>query len=259
MLCFVFQFSPSDPGKVMVVSADSQIRVLDGVDIICKYRGTASSSCKISAVPLADLYFRLNLFWLSLSGIRHSGSQISASFTSDGRHIISVSEDSNVYIWNHNSPDGPLPQQPKSIQSCERFLSSNALVAIPWLGMKSGSNEQVSEDSTGNRENVCHCRRDPSQNSLVSLSSQNSVSLSHEFFSESSPKGSATWPEEKLPTSGSLTPASAICKSQYRFLKTSCQNIVTSHAWGLVIVTAGSDGLIRSFHNYGLPVCLWQG
>ncbi|KAJ8632350.1 hypothetical protein MRB53_025686 [Persea americana] len=219
-----FQFSPSDPGKVMVASADSQIRVLDGVDIIYKYRG-----------------------------IRNSGNQISARFTSDGSHIISVGEDSNVCIWNHNSPDGPLPQRTKSIRSCERFLSSNASIAIPWLGMKSETlapNEQVSGDSTGNVENAC------SHNSLISLSSQNSVSLSHEFFSEAPPKGSATWPEEKLPTSSSPSPASAICKSQYRFLKTSCQNTVTSHAWGLVIVTAGSDGRIRSFHNYGLPVRL---
>nr|DAD36200.1 TPA_asm: hypothetical protein HUJ06_006840 [Nelumbo nucifera] len=34
-----FQFSPSDPSKLMVTSADSQVRILDGFDVICKYRG----------------------------------------------------------------------------------------------------------------------------------------------------------------------------------------------------------------------------
>ncbi|XXG43285.1 hypothetical protein AAC387_Pa01g3355 [Persea americana] len=223
-----FQFSPSDPGKVIAVSADSHIRVLDGVQVTCKYKG-----------------------------IRNSGSQLYASFSSDGKHIISASEDCNVYIWNYHSPVGPTPHQAKSIQTCERF-SCNALVAVPWSGMKSetlASNEQVSRDSIGNTENVCHCRRDP-HNSLISFSSQNSFSLSHEFFSEALPKGSATWPEEKLPSPTSLSPASAIRKSQYRRLKSSCQNMATSHAWGLVIVTAGSDGRIRSFHNYGLPIRL---
>jgi hypothetical protein len=43
-------------------------------------------------------------------------------------------------------------------------------------------------------------------------------------------------------------------KSQYKFLKNSCQSTAASHAWGLVIVTAGWDGRIKSFHNYGLPV-----
>ncbi|KAI8569836.1 hypothetical protein RHMOL_Rhmol02G0307600 [Rhododendron molle] len=34
-----FQFSPSDPTKVLVTSADSQVRVLCGVDVILKFNG----------------------------------------------------------------------------------------------------------------------------------------------------------------------------------------------------------------------------
>lgn len=224
---------------------------------------SANSRVALSSFEILFLLSSLSLFWfkiirLPISGIRNSGSQISASFTSDGRHIISASEDSNVYIWNNYSPVAPVPHQAKSIQSCERF-PCNAVVAIPWSGMKSetlASNEQVSWDSIGNSENVCHCRRDPSHDSLISFSSQNSFSLSHEFFSEALPRGSATWPEEKLPASSSLSPASAIRKSQYRRLKSSCQSRAASHAWGLMIVTAGWDGRIRLFHNYGLPVRL---
>ncbi|GMJ08947.1 hypothetical protein HRI_004563900 [Hibiscus trionum] len=57
-----------------------------------------------------------------------------------------------------------------------------------------------------------------------------------------------------LPPSSPSTVSSAMHKSQYKFLKSSCQNTFKSHAWGLVIVTAGLDGRIRSFLNYGLPV-----
>nr|DAD17973.1 TPA_asm: hypothetical protein HUJ06_019436 [Nelumbo nucifera] len=38
-----FQFSPSDPTKLMVTSADSQVRILDGFDVIFKYRGGCST------------------------------------------------------------------------------------------------------------------------------------------------------------------------------------------------------------------------
>ncbi|XP_031389168.1 uncharacterized protein LOC116201852 isoform X2 [Punica granatum] len=33
-----FQFTPSDPSKVMVTSADSTVRILSGLDVICKFR-----------------------------------------------------------------------------------------------------------------------------------------------------------------------------------------------------------------------------
>lgn len=35
----VVQFCPSDPTKVMVTSADSQVRILSGVNIMSKYKG----------------------------------------------------------------------------------------------------------------------------------------------------------------------------------------------------------------------------
>ncbi|XP_068634647.1 uncharacterized protein [Aristolochia californica] len=225
------QFCPSDPRKVMVTSADSQVRIIDGFEVICKYRG-----------------------------LRNTGSQIYASFTSDGKHIVSASEDSNVYVWNCCSPDGPTPTQPKSIWSCERFISCNASVAIPWLGFKSENSNslrsetlethsQIFRDLAMHCESDCNCDSDTSHKNPTDR-----FSLNHGFFSEVVPKGSATWPEEKLPSSNSLTVSSATYKSHFKFLKTSCQNSVTSHAWGLVIVTAGWDGRIRSFLNYGLPI-----
>ncbi|XP_073525811.1 WD repeat-containing protein 44-like [Phyllobates terribilis] len=71
------QFSPVDPSKLMVTSADSHVRIFQGGNIICKYRA---------------LYY---------SGFRNGGSQICASFSEDGTHIVSASEDSNVYMWEH--------------------------------------------------------------------------------------------------------------------------------------------------------------
>ncbi|KAK9161070.1 hypothetical protein Syun_007411 [Stephania yunnanensis] len=234
-----FQFSPKEPSKLMVTSADSQVRILDGVDIIGKYRG-----------------------------FRNTGSQISASFMSDGKHIVSASEDSNVYVWNYNSQDGSAPSHAKSTWSCEHFFSSNVSVAIPWCGIRSGNS--ISSTATGtelshivsqNLQARCQQNMWNHQNSNANLSHAFPLSLPQNFplgqglFLEVLPKGTATWPEEKLPVSSPLAMSPAICKSQYKFLKSSCQNTFTSpNLWGQVIVTASLDGRIRSFHNYGLPL-----
>lgn len=124
----------------------------------------------------------------------------------------------------------------------------NASVAIPWCGLKSGNSENRRQYQVLD-ENLAE---------TPSFSSPASFVLNQEFFLESFPKGSATWPEEKLPTSSPTAKSTTLNKSQYKFLKNSCQNIPSSHVWGLVIVTAGWDGRIKSFHNYGLPVSVWN-
>ncbi|WCJ27595.1 Transducin/WD40 repeat-like superfamily protein [Euphorbia peplus] len=205
-----FQFCPQDSTKVMVTCSDSQVRILQGLNVIGKYKG-----------------------------MKNTASQISAYFTSDGKHIISACEDSNVYMWNCVGQEEHVTIQEKKIRSFERF-STNASLAIPWGGFKRGNVENGWRFQVSNNDSP----------EVMPFSSPAGFSLSQEYFLESFPKGSATWPEEKLPVSKS----SVMHKSQYKFLKASCQNTATSHAWGLVIVTAGWDGRIRSFHNYGLPV-----
>ncbi|KAI3704832.1 hypothetical protein L1987_75061 [Smallanthus sonchifolius] len=203
-----FQFCPQDASKVMVTCADSHVRILHGVNVIRKYKGQ-----------------------------RNGGNQLCASFTSDGKHIISTCEDSNIYVWNCNNLKEPSLYQQKTVKSFE-FFSSDASVVLPWCGPKAGP---------GNGWNL--------QDGLPN-SSPSYFSLGPEFFLETIPKGSATWPEEKLPTSSPPDLPSPLCKSQYKFFKSSWQSSAGSHSWGLVIVTAGWDGHIRSFLNYGLPVTL---
>uniref|UniRef100_A0A0E0BPS6 Dynamin-type G domain-containing protein n=1 Tax=Oryza glumipatula TaxID=40148 RepID=A0A0E0BPS6_9ORYZ len=64
-----FQFAPGNPSEVLVTSADSQIRVFDGVTMVQKFRG-----------------------------FKNTSSQISAAYTSDGRYVVCPSEDSHVYL-----------------------------------------------------------------------------------------------------------------------------------------------------------------
>lgn len=194
-----FQFLPQDPSKLMVTCADAKVRIISGTDVVRKFKGN-----------------------------RCSGNQLFASFTSDGTHIISTSEDSNVFIWDYSDPEDLSPQEPKIIKSWEKF-STDVSIAIPWCGLKS--------KKTRNSFHFGY------------------FSLGQEFILEPFPRISATWPEEKL----SLSPrafSSAVKKAQYKLLRSTCKRRSSCHAWDLVIVTGGRDGRIRTFHNYGLPVAL---
>ncbi|CAN8244435.1 unnamed protein product [Cochlearia groenlandica] len=100
-----FQFLPQDPSKVMVVSADSKVKILQGNNVVRKYK----SVCKTRSLTPASL-------------------------SSDGKHIVSACEDSSVYIWNNGEEESDSKtSKTKKIRSFERF-STNASVATTWCG-----------------------------------------------------------------------------------------------------------------------------
>ncbi|KAJ4911390.1 Transducin/WD40 repeat-like superfamily protein [Raphanus sativus] len=193
-----FQFLPQDPSKVLVVSADSKVRILQGNDVVRKYKGV----CKTRGLT-------------------------SVSLTSDGKHIVSACEDSNVYIWsNGDESDSSSSHHTKKIRCFERF-SANASVAATWCGFSN-------------------------HNTTLPFTSPSCLSVNEGFV----PKGSATWPEENLPATANPLSSSTMSASHYKFLKSSYQRATSSSltTWGMVIVTGGWDGRIRTFQNYGLPV-----
>ncbi|CAL0330870.1 unnamed protein product [Lupinus luteus] len=205
------QFSPNDPSKLLVASADSHVCILSGVDIIYKFKGLRSAG------------------------------QMHASFTSDGKHIVSVSEDSNVCIWNYTGQDRSTSKA-KKIWSSESFLSDKAAIAIPWCGIESKPGTLLSPS----------LKHDFSQR--LTPSSHDRSFLNRGFLSELVPKASPTWPAETLEGSSRSFVTPTMCKSEYKFLRNACKGMSNSNLWGQVIVTAGWDGHIRVYQNYGLPV-----
>ncbi|KAF8103345.1 hypothetical protein N665_0188s0283 [Sinapis alba] len=212
-----FQFFPSDSDKLMVTSADSQIRIICGVDTICKLKKASS--------------------------LRTTLSPTSALFTSDGKHIVSTIEDSGIHVWDYSQPNkkAASPQKPKTIRSYEGFLSDNVSVAIPWLG------QGKEEDS------VCSFIADLDKKfAHLPLPVRDCFSQVKGATTWPEEKlglvaGSAA----------AAISATASSRSKLRLLRSVCQNVnntCTPHLWGLVIVTATWDGRIRVFHNYGLPI-----
>ncbi|KAK3228129.1 hypothetical protein Dsin_007991 [Dipteronia sinensis] len=238
-----FQFCPTDPSKVIVTSADSLVRILCGEDIVCKFKA---------------------------SGFRIAGNQMFATFTSDGKHVVSSSEDSNVYVWNYANQEKTSCHHAKSIWSCESFLSNNASIAVPWFGIEPMRGalpppafgrdiRRNIPNIPDNGQNQNHHNLDGELEDLqrMSHSSPDCFSLARGFLLEYITRGVATWPEEKLPNASAKAMLPPICKSKLKLLKSACQNILSSpHLWGLVVVTASWDGRIRTYLNYGLPIRL---
>lgn len=169
-------------------------------------------------------------------------------------------------MWKHES--GARPGRSKGItvtRSYEHFHSQDVTVAIPWPGVgdigiseawglqdDSFSGEQVGlgnhldEVSTANHpptpeENINGDEGSPSVSICTSSPLNGTISsATNGYFFD---RISATWPEEKL-----------VFPMKNPSPRTSVDLTQSRSAWGLVIVTAGLRGEIRTFQNFGLPV-----
>ncbi|KAK7353624.1 hypothetical protein VNO80_19075 [Phaseolus coccineus] len=214
------QFSQKNHQRVMITSEDSKVRILEGVELVQTYKGFS-----------------------------RSGSQMSGSFTSGGEHIISVGGDSRVYIWNFNDLGNTSPKSTKSKYSCEYFGSQGVTIAIPWSGMTTeqrGFGNDFAHYSSGMHHQLeaAHGVRESERFSFGSW-----------FSIDGTCRGSVTWPEEKLP-SWDLPLAEVEFDHQKPCIKDPSHEKYVSETWGLSIVTAGLDGTIKTFHNFGLPIRL---
>ncbi|XP_073012634.1 uncharacterized protein [Typha latifolia] len=224
-----FQFAPGSSSEVLITSADSRIRVVNGVELVHKFKG-----------------------------YRNTSSQISASFASNGKYVICASEDSHVYVWryDHNTQPGRNKGVVNVTQSYEHFHCRDVTVAVTWPGSSTGilpgvhSSRRNDLDGIANSEQevlaennelhsllpVYRCTNSPLHNSIINASTNHLGD-----------RNSATWPEEKLLASKCNTESTPdLCSVAMDMQRRS--------AWGLVIVTAGRGGEIRVFQNFGFPV-----
>ncbi|KAL5804456.1 hypothetical protein ACOSQ3_031256 [Xanthoceras sorbifolium] len=230
-----FQFAPGSSSEVLITSADSRIRVIDGVDLVHK-----------------------------LKGFRNTNSQISASVTANGKYVVSASEDSYVYVWKHETESRPSRSKSVTVtHSYEHFHCQGVSVAIPWPGMgdtwglqdtyagdQNGFDNNVDDFSTANHpptpvEEISGNEGSQSASGCTNSPLNGTISsATNSYFFD---RISATWPEEKLLLA-------ARNRSPHTSLDFSNGLNPNMSAWGMVIVTAGRRGEIRTFQNFGLPV-----
>ncbi|KAL5207225.1 hypothetical protein ABZP36_031660 [Zizania latifolia] len=218
-----FQFVPGSSSKVIITSADSRIRVVDGFELVCKFKG-----------------------------FRNTSSQISACSAANGRYLISASEDSHVYIWRCN--DDFEPNRKKGIVSItnthEHFHCESVTVAVSWpcasSTMTSSTSSRKQVEMGGTSENGLS-GSEPEKDLVMPDVQHQSNSVRNNNPTHNGDRVSATWPEE-LMTPTKQSPRSSVSHPME-------EDQTPSHsAWGLAIATAGRDGKIRTFQNFGFPV-----
>ncbi|KZV53393.1 WD repeat-containing protein 44-like [Dorcoceras hygrometricum] len=258
-----FQFSPSNSSEVLVTSADSRIRILNGLELVQKLRG-----------------------------FRNTSSQISASFSPDGKHIISASEDSQVYIWKldeSKNPGGGKGRTGVTIFAHEHFNCKDVSVAIPWPGSvrneppmveihskrhskrsnatppQSLGNSPTKEDNrvagassrrhlpplpkkNNTLERLTSCAEDEFANS--SRMDDPGIGVSESFGSSSQ---SLRYDDPSSISASGSSPSQSWSSSWNLFDGGSSQTVQAT-AWGMVIVTASLGGELRVYQNFGLPL-----
>ncbi|CAL5015802.1 unnamed protein product [Urochloa decumbens] len=215
-----FQFLPGNTSRVLVTSADSRIRVVDGLNLVHKYKG-----------------------------FRNTSSQISACLAANGRYVISASEDSHVYIWRNsdNLEQGRSKGNVTVTNSYEYFHCQDVTVAVALPS--TGSSVVSRTNSRKHDEHDCVSEHPPLH--AVPENLQDSCDFEGQsgniLSTTSNHSGDrATWPEE-LMTPTKQSPRSSAS------LPSGAGQAPSRSAWGMVIVTAGRGGQIRTFQNFGFP------
>ncbi|KAF7845505.1 WD repeat-containing protein 44-like [Senna tora] len=265
-----FQFAPGNPSEVLVTSADSRTRIVEGSKVVHKF-----------------------------IGFRNTNSQIAASFSPDGRYVISASEDSQVFVWK-NEGHGKCRNLVVT-RSHEHFQCKDVSVAIPWprtmkCDLQMGTPDQSKRHSKRFSHNAIpvspsivenHKKRtlpplpkkrnghtfempspscDPSAVTSRGLGSDSfGHSSSKKMWAPFFKKNDHHHAGEEDPAAISRTNSgigdsfSSSRSDSIRYgdspsMNSSFfENANPNAAWGLVIVTAGFGGEIRCYQNFGLP------
>ncbi|KAK9055506.1 hypothetical protein SSX86_026589 [Deinandra increscens subsp. villosa] len=241
-----FQFSTCNPSEVLVTSADSRVRILDGTKLVQKFKG-----------------------------YKNNNSQLLADYSPDGKYIISASEDSQVYIWRHEEAKGK--QKYPIITSYEHFLCKEVSVAAPWPGSNKLEQPLVAIQSKKNSKRSTttlpppaigsspihdeNGHSKPSSTPLPPLPKRSNPSsdiinedIDHHEHADSS-VGPCDSFSSAISSSGRFdeTSPSPNTKLSPGWVGNHGHKTVQATAWGLVIVTAGLSGEIKVFQNVGLP------
>ncbi|KAL8480403.1 hypothetical protein ACS0TY_027074 [Phlomoides rotata] len=230
-----FQFAPWNQSEVLITSADSRIGIYNGADLVQKFKG-----------------------------LRNTSSQISASFIPHGKHIISASEDSQVYIWkveeSKNPSSGKKLKTPLTIQAHEHFQCKDVSVAITWPGSckieppivdlnpKKKSKRPSAPNPTTTEEAGDNCSSDlPPLPKKKNTDEKTSCGGDELESTQSAPEH-----QSESVSDGESATTSSSCDN----VSSSSSNTIQAIAWGVVIVTASLEGEIRVYQNFGLPLKL---
>ncbi|CAD6254406.1 unnamed protein product [Miscanthus lutarioriparius] len=224
-----FHFAPGNPSEILVTSADSQIRVFNGISVLQKFKG-----------------------------FKNTSSQISASYTADGRYVVCASEDSNVYVWRRvpGSVSGvggggtggggggaSISVRAKTwltSRSYEYFFCRDVSVAVPWPG--SPPSFPPCDASRNGKSDTPRKQQSSSRHDDVVGGAGGCV-----------PRGTKSGPMAYHGGGGQLL-RPELSRRESQSSARWHGGAEGGNAWGMVLVTASRGGEIRVYQNFGLPL-----
>ncbi|KAG5582496.1 hypothetical protein H5410_053123 [Solanum commersonii] len=196
------QFAPGNPAEVLITSADSRVRIFDGSEMTHKFKG-----------------------------LRNTSSQISATFSQDGK-----------YIYKESATTCRSDTFKKGFETFPTTSTSHQ-----WL---SHEGRQLAGANSKRNLPPLPAKRNRAAEKIQTCQDEDSAQESptdpgvgaSESFSSSSP----------LIRDGDSPSVSS--SSRFDGSNNQGNNIIQSTAWGMVIVTASSGGEIRIYQNFGMPL-----
>ncbi|KAI9116116.1 hypothetical protein K1719_013046 [Acacia pycnantha] len=271
-----FQFAPSNPSEVLVTSADSRIKIVEGTKVVHKFQG-----------------------------FRNPNSQIAASFSPNGRHVISASEDSQVYVWKYEEPrQGSNNAKARALvmtRAFESFPCKDVSVAAPWPFTIKGDPPQAptkkktsqlpplpkkkepdpspaaADDSPPNDPTASTTPLPPKENTTDDAAETSDNNVNDKTSTAATDSGNSSYQQEVGPAAvlrteslasdsatgstnaKSLSSSSSLSSRSLADISQAAASSGYPVAWGLVIATASIGGEIRCYQNFGLPKRISNG
>ncbi|KAG6401070.1 hypothetical protein SASPL_137915 [Salvia splendens] len=196
------------------------------------------------------------------SGSRNTCSQSVASFSPDGRHVISASEDNQVYIWKVGECKNPSggKKSKLTVKAYEHFHCKDVTVAVAWSGVNT-TNEPPSVEIHSKRHSKDKIVGTSKRRNLPPLPKKSEgedddhsppIDPGIGVINTSRSLSASVSTHESPPTCSALGSQRSQSLSSHTFCHIGGQTVQAT-AWGMVIVTASLEGEIRVYQNFGLP------